>query len=133
MAHKAVEEAVEARLRASWTASAIFSENEEATAPGDGSAFVTVQFPLSETRRWPVSDRLYREEGRFRLVMSIPAGTGKAMLRDWGGQLAALFRDVTFDGVSCQVPGSPATIDDGGGGYFVAAFTVPFTFNFREA
>lgn len=133
MAHKKVEEAVEARLRANWTASAIFAENDEASAPGDGSSFVTLQFPFSETRRWSMGTRLHREEGRFRVVISIPTGTGKATVRDWGDQLAALFRDAKFGGVQCKSPGSPATIDDGEGGYHVAAFTVPFTFNFREA
>lgn len=132
MAHKQVEEAVEARLRANWTASAIIVGNEQETAPADGSAFVTIQFPLSETRRWPMNSRLYREEGRFRVVMSVPAGIGMTMLRAWGDQLAALFRDVKFDGVQCLAPGSPVTIDDGEA-WHVQAFTVPFTFNFREA
>lgn len=132
MARREVEEAVEARLRANWTASAIVVGNEEATTPGDGSAFVTVQFPFAETRRYPLNRRLYREDGRFRIVISIPTGTGMETVRAWGEQLAALFRDVKFSGVQCGAPGSPATIDEGTGGYHVAAFTVPFTFYFED-
>ncbi|MFC5421036.1 phage tail terminator-like protein [Bosea eneae] len=133
MAHRQVEEAVEARLRANWSGAAIHAENDQETTPGDGSAFVTVQFPFSETKRWPLGQRMYREEGRFRLVMSVPTGTGKAALRTWGEELSALFRDVSFNGVTCQAPGSPATIDDGEGGYHVAAFTCPYHFTFQEA
>ena len=134
MAHKDVEVAVEARLRAHWDRCEIRLENEDAQTPADGSAFLTLQFPFSEVRRWPVNARYYREEGGFRLVLSMPTGTGTETIRDWGEDLRSLFIDSAFDGVVCQVPSSPMLdSQQGEGPYTLAMIVVPFTFNFTVA
>lgn len=132
MAHKTVETAVEARLRANWSACAIMVENGQETPPDGNAAYLTLQFPIAQARRWSTGTRLYREEGAFRLVLSIPAGTGVETLRDWGDDLGTLFRDVSFAGVVCQVPSPPFFDDRGEGSFAVAAIVCPYTFNFTE-
>lgn len=131
MAHKTVEEAVEARLRALWTECPIYTENLEAETPSDGSPFLLLQFPASQVRRWPINQRRYREEGGFRIVICLAAGTGMETMRDWGEMLRLMFLDVSFDGVNCRVPSDPFTDNRSTeGAYFYGALVVPFDFNF---
>lgn len=135
MAHENVEVAVEARLRAAWAdRTPIFTENDRnEEQPSDGvTSFLSLQFPVSDAQRWSVGTRYYREEGAFRIVMSVPQGIGKDKIRDWGSELGALFRDVKFDGVETQVPSSPIPVGrEDGASYYVLALVCPYSFNFR--
>jgi hypothetical protein len=131
MAHKAVEIAVEARLRAG-TALPVFVENVIAEAPADGSAFLILQFPVASVERWPVNQRVYRETGAFRIVAHVPTGTGTDQIRDLGEQLAAIFCDQTFDGVNCRVPGPPFIDDSVEGPLIWASIVFPYDFTFNR-
>jgi hypothetical protein len=131
MAHKTVEDAVEARLRALWTQCPILTENVEQEAPADGGPYLLLQFPVSDVRRWAMNSRRYREEGGFRIVIHLPRQTGMARMRDWGEQLRLMFLDVKFDGINCRVPTDPFTDDDSSEGrYFHGSIVVPYDFNF---
>ncbi len=133
MAHKHVENAVEARLRAGFTRAPILTENQESEVPGDSSAFVELQFPVADARRWAMGSRIYREEGGFRIVISLPVGSGTQLMRDWGEEIAVLFCDAKFDGVVCQVPSDPFTDPRGTEGlYFQGSIVVPYTYNFTR-
>lgn len=136
MAHPDAEVAIEARLRTFWAdRTAIYTANDgQQEQPQDGeTSFITLQFPVADVRRWSVGDRYYREEGGFRIVLSVPQGTGKSQIRTWGEELANLFRDRKFDGVETQVPSSPQIDDrEDAGGYFVAYVVFPYTFNSRD-
>lgn len=136
MAHPDAEIAIEARLRTYWAdRTLIYTANDgQQEQPSDGeTSFITLQFPVADVKRWPLGDRYYREEGGFRIVLSVPQGTGKDWLRTEGEGLASLFRDRKFDGVETQAP-SPPQIDDreDAGGYFVAYVVFPYTFNYRD-
>ena len=131
MAHKSVEDAVEARLRANWTLCPVLTENLETMPPADGSSFLMLQFPVSTVRRHGISDRFYREEGGFRIVISVPMASGVTRMRAWGELLRDIFIDRTFDGVVTQVPSDPFTDDRSDRGpYCIGAIVVPYTFNF---
>lgn len=132
MAHKQVEIAVEARLRAS-TAMPVFVENVIAEPLADGSAYIVLQFPVSSIQRWPLGNRVYREVGAFRLVLHVPTGTGTDQIRDIGEQLAAAFCDQTFDRVNCRVPGAPFIDDRSEGGLIWASVVVPYDYSFFRA
>lgn len=132
MAHKEVEIAVEARLRAG-SALPVFVENVVAEPPADGSAFLILQFPFASVERWPVNQRVYRETGGFRLVLHVPSGTGTDTIRDLGEQLAALFCDQTFGGVRCRVPGAPFVDDSPEGALIWASIVCPYEFVFTRA
>lgn len=136
MAHPDAEIAIEARLRAFWAdRTLIYTANDgKQEQPSDGeTSFISLQFPVAADVRWSVGTRFYREEGGFRIVISVPQGTGKDQIREWGKELADLFRDRKFDGVETQAP-SPPQIDDreDAGGYFVAYVVFPYTFSRRE-
>ncbi len=131
MAHHLVEEAVVAKLSADWSLCPVVTENGSVAPPADGAPYLVLQFPIANARRVTVNERRYREEGAFRLVLHVRAGSGLARLRDWSEQLSALFRDQSFGGVVCQVPGPPFTDGKGAdGGYFWAAIVAPYTFNY---
>lgn len=131
MAHKTVEEAVEARLRALWTECDVFTENFETQTPSDGSPFLLLQFPVSQVARWPINQRYYREVGGFRIVICLPTGTGMDTMREWGEQLRLMFLDESFDGVNCRAPTDPFTDDRStDGAIFMGAMVVPYDFAF---
>jgi|SRR5215207_152492 len=132
MASRHVEEAVEAYLTANWATSPVIVENAEGEAPQDGSPFLRLQFPLSNTNRWPINSRSYRESGGFRLVIAVERGAGTTKIRQWGETLAALFRDREFGGIETQAPSEPFTDDlSDEGNYFVGTMIVPYTYNFE--
>jgi hypothetical protein len=131
MASKHVEEAVQAYLAAGWSDAPILVENEQGEGPEDGSPFVRLQFPASSVSRWPIDRRYYREEGGFRLVLAVERGIGIQKIRDWGAELAELFRDREFDGVITRVPSEVFTDDDSDvGNYFVGTMIVPYEYSF---
>lgn len=134
MASKAVEQAVEAHLTANWTHAAvcpIYTENVLGETPGDGQPFLILQFPLANVDRLAVTDRYYREEGGFRIVIHVMRGQGTEQIRDYGAELAAMFRETDFGGVETGVPSEPFTDDRSDEGLFYSgAMVVPYTFHF---
>lgn len=131
MAHPTVETVIETYLRANWTRCAIRVENTGNQPPANGDEFLTLQFPFSDTQRWPISNRVYRETGGFRLVLAAKSGMGMATIRLWGGELRDLFIDRKIDGVDCRVPSAPFIDGDyDEGPYILAAIVVPYFFNF---
>lgn len=136
MASRTVEDAVDAYLAANWTHIAdcpIYVENEQGEIPADGSAFLKLQYPVANVSRFVVSDRGYLEEGGFRILIHVQRGAGTDTIRQYGSELAAMFRDQTFDGVECLVPTEPFTDDQNDEGlYFVGSVVVPYRFYFRD-
>lgn len=135
MAHKNAEIAIEQRLRANWSHCPIFTENKETEQPANGAdAFLVLQFPFSDPQRWSVGTKLYREEGGFRIVISIPRGIGVDLMRTWGEELRTLFIDVKFDGVECKVPSDPLSDDRSDAGpYYTAYMVCPYIYQWRVA
>ena len=130
MASKHAEQAVQTYLTSNWASAPVLTENTLGEAPSDGSPFVRLQFPIAETSRWPIDQRYYREEGGFRLIIAVERGIGTEKVRQWGEELATLFRDRTFDGVTTQVPSEPFTDDlSDQGNYFLATMIVPYTYD----
>lgn len=128
MASKVVSDAVDAFLADNWTICPIYVENSESETPSDGSPFLLVQYFASDTVRLTVDDKVYLEDGRFRIVIHVEAGQGVAKLRQWGALLIDLFRDVTFDDVKCGVAEDPFTLGSPDGNYLVSALVVPFRY-----
>jgi len=131
MASHAVMEAVDARLDDGWDRCPILGENDQGETPQDGSPFLIVQYPVGSSRRWSVSDRLYRETGAIRFVIHTEIGEGKTKGAQWGDVLASLFRDRRFGGIRTQAP-TPPTEGIGDGNYHVTSLSVPYTRDFRD-
>jgi hypothetical protein len=131
MASKTVIDAVALRLGETWSEIPVRMPNIGGPAPRDGSAFIAVDFPVANSERVAVNQRLYREEGGFRIILNGGADTGIDQIMTWSDQLAALFRDQKFGGIETQVPSSPFVDDSNDdGNYFQASVVVPYTYNF---
>lgn len=119
---------METYLRANWTTSLVLTENLEQEIPQDGAPFLTLEFPVSDSD-WPGLDAArWREEGAFRIVLALPRGEGMARMRQWGEELANLFRGVDVGGVACcGAPDEPFSDDEAAEGlYFVGSMVVPY-------
>jgi hypothetical protein len=135
MAAKGVVDAVEARLAASWNRCPVFglNLNSNAETPRDGSDYLVVQYPVANEEHvglGGIGERIYREEGGFRLVLHVARGTGAGRGLTWMDELRALFRGVTFDGVACLTASSPPIGDgNGSGNYFVLTAAITYYYD----
>jgi hypothetical protein len=109
MPAKAVIDAVQARLVANWTATVVVDYDTNAYPP-DLDAFLVHQYPVVNGAK-PVLNRIFWEEGGIRFVLNVRRGIGLAQGSEWSDDLAALFREVKFDGVQCFETSGPI-IDD---------------------
>jgi len=131
MASKATEDAIESYLTANWTNSPILTENAEGETPADGSPYIVLQFPAANVRRLPISNRHYQVEGGFRIVINVQRGSGTATIREWGEDLATLFRDQNVNGVKCVTASEPFTDEESDqGNYFQGAMVIEYTRDF---
>lgn len=133
MAHPNVVAAVQGRLGTSFNGVTVIEMNYQGETPSGGEPFIMVQFPVSNTERVGVSDRSYREEGGFRLVINTSRGVGLAECQALAAALADHFRDQEFNGVKCRTPSSPFFDDSNdNGSYFTATMVVPYDYGFRD-
>ena len=131
MASKAVEDAITDHLQANWTRCPIMVENTQGDAPNDGSPFIVLQFPMSITVRRTISDRVYWEAGGFRIIINVASGEGTDTIREWGAELAVMFRDQQIGPVNCRTPTEPFT-DMGAdrGNYWQGSMVVTYDYAF---
>jgi len=130
MAGKAVIDAVTARLQANWTLCAIVLDDTTGQGPGDGSPYVTLEFPVAIENQITIGspgNNVFRETGAFRIKLVAPTGKGLSQATDWIDQLRAIFRGKQFSGVTTYAP-SPGAIDNSNylGGKFVISSSVPY-------
>lgn len=114
MAGKVVVDAVAARLAANWTATAIVDDDAGMLPPADGSAYVTLEFPISVENQITVGspgNNVFRESGAFRIKLVCQIGTGISQPLAWIDQIRAIFRGKQFGGVTTFAP-SPGVIDN---------------------
>lgn len=133
MASKPVVDAVEGRLGNPWSGIPVFGRNTQGDPPTDASDYIVVQYPMGDEDVASLGDpdnRLFREEGAFRLVLHASRGVGLHQALSWMEDLRALFRGVEFDGVITYAP-SPAIEDDrnGNGNYYLLSSSVPYEFD----
>jgi hypothetical protein len=66
-------------------------------------------------------------------VINVPRGAGTSLIRQFGCDLADIFRDVRIGDVDCRAAGEPFTDDESDRGlYFTGSLTVPFDRYFRK-
>lgn len=135
MARQEVVAAVTARLAANWSTTPIVLPNDtQAQPPSDGSAFVSVQFPVADAQiigMAAAGARPLRETGAIRLVVSVPRGDGLTTGLTYCEQLAALFRLQTFSGVVCFEAKPPIDNDSSdNGAYWVLSISIIYQFDY---
>lgn len=132
MASAAVEEIIDGLLRDQWNRCPIFTENEDAETPTDGSPFIITQYPMSDVSRVTISDPCYQETGMIRVSINVARGEGTDTIRSWGTELAAILREKRIGNLVLGVPSEPFTDDASEEGmYFRGQMLVGFTYYFR--
>ena len=132
MASKPVTDAVAARIAANWSRLPVVDANGLSDAPQGG--YLVIEFPIAQENQNSLGapgNRLFRENGALRLVMSIPIGAGSSPYDEWFEELRTLFRAVQFDGVNTWAP-SPAAVDDRNdqGSFYKLSCAIPYYFDF---
>lgn len=94
--------AVKALLQANWAHTPIVYPNEQSSVPGDGSAFLVVEYPVAsedQNALGPPGVRLFRETGAIVLTLAIPTGLGvnptATPYAQWMDDLRAAFRGIS--------------------------------------
>lgn len=133
MASKAVMDAFAARLAANWTDTAIVPADKVGAGPGDGSAYVTLEYPAAKEEQITIGSpgaNVFRETGVARIVLNSPSGSGADQPFTRMDQLRALFRGRQFSGVTTFAP-SPAIENRSSyqAGRFVLSAAVPYYFD----
>lgn len=119
MASKTTEDTIEAFLRTQWPHSAecpIQTENLGGETPENGGGFLVLEFPVAQTERLSTGSRKYREWGGFRIQINVERGSGADLMRTYGDEIAAMFRDVQIGPVHCTnvtTPGYDIDNDQG--------------------
>lgn len=122
MARKAVVDAFAARLASVWTTTPIREMNATAKTPLDGSAFVMLQFWVTDERQMSIGapgNNVFREEGEALIKIFVPRGSGLGTMLDYADTLAGHFRSKSFGGVlTHEVTGPSYDDDNDNGAYF---------------
>lgn len=114
MARQSVIDAVTARLVANFSGCPVLDAGLDTQGVADGSTFLALQFPVANERQVSIGApgaNVFREEGAFRLVMSVRTGEPLEQANVWLDQARAIFRGKQFDGVTTFAP-SPAVQGD---------------------
>lgn len=134
MASAAVIAAVKARQAANWTTVTIYYPNETFTTPGDGSAFVQVDFPIAESDQAsigaPGANR-FRDLGTIRFIINIDAGAGTDLATQYADELADVFRAKVFSGVITYAPSPPVYLGVDGN-YATWSVSIPYKYDHLE-
>lgn len=134
MSHPDVKDTINSFMADNWDLSAWETINGPmAETPGQGEAFVVVQYPFSVSERIAVNERVYREEGGVRFVFHVIRGVGDDLIEQMTRKVFDLFTDRKIGEVNCGVPDSPFFDDSNDEGlYFKAAMVVPYWFTYRN-
>lgn len=100
-----IRQAIESRLRANWTATAIAWDNS-AYDPDSKTAFIRLLIDEVDSRQITLgtSTPCHRITGLIHIMVLVPVNTGTNTARGYLDSLAAIFRNADFSDVKCQSP-----------------------------
>lgn len=134
MASQAAAAAVLACLEANWDKTPITDANAGGRVPARNTPYLSLEFPVATEEQLTIGSpgsNWFREEGAFRIVLSIPTGHKLSPFDTWLDALRAAFRSKSFDGV--ETWGAAPSITNGrsaNGAYYELSFSVPYRFDF---
>lgn len=133
MARKAVVDKVNTVL-AGWSGAPKYGPNLQYDTPADGSAYVLVEYPLSNSdivSFGSPGNNLVRDEGTIRLIIHAVRGSEVDTGLTWAEELSALFLGIDDgDGFRTYAP-SPPTMDDNNeeGMYYLLSVAIPYEYD----
>ena len=132
MAALAVIEAFEGRLADNWTTTPIVGALTPDDRPQDGSGFLLVQYPVTNSEQASVGApgaNVFRDEGVASILIHRRKHEQAQALAD-AEVIGDLFRGKEFGGVVTRAPYASALADDNDRGlFFVLSVAVPYVFD----
>lgn len=131
MPARAVFDAINAYLSASWSSTIVIPYDTLADPSAISTAFLVVQYPVVNGIK-PTLGRRFFEEGGIRLVLNVRRGIGPEQGLDWSDELRMMFLDVKFgDGLETFTPDGPI-IDDAieEGDWISYSIVVPYRYQY---
>ncbi len=113
----------------------LIKPNEGGQTPNDGGSYITLQFPIGSedmiTAGGSPGNRLMREEGVGRIIVSVPRAQGQDVALDMINGLRGEFRYQEFSGIR-TFGASPATDNNAtaDGAWWVLSTSIPYWFDF---
>jgi hypothetical protein len=134
MASKAVSDAVKAIVETAWAGrTPILDINVEGETPADGSAFLTIQYPIGSEEHIGmagVGNRTFRESGAIRLVLSVPRGSGLDQAQTWCEVLRDAIRAQQVGHLRTGSPSPPFQNDSNDQGqYYVLSIVCEYDYD----
>ena len=99
-----IREAIESRLNANWSTTDISWDNVSYT-PDANTAFIRLL--INETDSYQASmanTPCHRTIGLIHILVMVPIGTGTNTARGYCDTLAGIFRNASFDDITCKSP-----------------------------
>lgn len=131
MARPEVETFVKQRLAANWTRCPVVEMNTIGEAPQDGSEYLLVQYPASNSYRMDVGLDRHGEEGGVRFVLHMQRGEGTTRPSLWAKELGDLFRNAESGSLRFGASSSPFYDDSNDeGSYWITTVVVPYVLHY---
>lgn len=107
---------IEKRLADNWGTTPIAYDGVPFDPPAD-AAWIRLQILDGDAFRVNIGQPgVHRQTGVIMIQIYTPTETGSNTARQYADTLSALFRDITFNGITCRTP-NPFNIGDTGGWY----------------
>jgi len=130
MSFDTIRRDIEQRISDNWGATPIAFENTAFKPPEDYSPWIRVRIFDDIVQRITISDpATYRHSGLLVIEIFTERNTGTGVARTHGGELATLFRDVQFNGITFREPSLTNAGEESG--YFKMNLSTPFKWDGR--
>jgi len=93
---------IEKRMFDNWATTRIAVDNIDFEPPNN-EAWVRLQIFENESQRMTIGNPgIHRTIGLIAISIFVPEGTGTQVARTYADTIAAIFRDVQFNGITCR-------------------------------
>ena len=107
---------IEKRLQDNWGTTPIAVDDIPFSPPKE-SAWVRLRILDGDAFRVNIGQPgVHRQTGTIMLMIHTPVGTGSNTARQYADTLSELFRDITFNGITCRTP-TPYNVGEVAGWY----------------
>ena len=125
MSYATARRDIEKRLQNNWATTEVAYDNVPFKEPPQDTSWLRLKIFEDSANRINIgTPGVHRVNGTIAIEIYTPKDTGTETIREHGDTLAALFRDVQFNGITCRSPSLRMNGDFNG--WFQATLTIPF-------
>lgn len=103
MSFNTVRRDIEKRLNDNWKITRIAFDNVEFTQPAENETWVKLRIMEDSVNRKNIGmPGVHRHSGTIIIEIFTPQGIGTKLMREHAADIAEIFRDVQFNGITCR-------------------------------